>query len=199
VAAFRGTTAENVTQNYGRGGVMIARQAVAAGMADSVSNFESLMNELGNPVTIDNLLRPAASAASTTEQTTMNDPIATGGTTPPATTPPAPAPVPAAASPVDQRVRIAAILTCQEANGREQLARTLALETDLEPDAARKVLASAPLAVPVAPAPTNRLEHAMSQVPNPKVGTSADAGLGDSAETEAASILRFVPKDRRVA
>jgi len=198
VAAFRGTTAENITQNYGRGGVMIARQAVAAGMADAVSNFESLMNELGNPVTMESLIRPAASAAQELI-TTMENPTTTTAAATPTVATPAPAPV-AAAPPVDQKLRIAAILTCQEANGREQLARTLALETDLDPEAARKILTAAPLAVPAAPAPApNRLEQAMTQVPNPKVGTSADAGLGDSAEADAASILRFVPKDRRVA
>ncbi|KZY31717.1 hypothetical protein A3731_23145 [Roseovarius sp. HI0049] len=46
----------------------------------------------------------------------------------------------------DERARIGAILTCEAAEGREAQARSLALETDLSPEAAAKVLEASPKA-----------------------------------------------------
>ncbi|KZY47455.1 hypothetical protein A3731_07855 [Roseovarius sp. HI0049] len=45
-----------------------------------------------------------------------------------------------------ERARIGAILTCEAAEGREPQARALALETDLTPEAAAKVLEASPKA-----------------------------------------------------
>ena len=87
----------------------------------------------------------------------------------PATAAPAPA-----NTHLTERARIAAILNSPEAEGREQLARTIALESDLDPDAARKLLASAPV-----PKPQTAFHAAMAAVENPKVG--ADAAPDDDA------------------
>lgn len=95
-----------------------------------------------------------------------------------------------------ERARIAAILNLEEAKGRENLARTLALETDHDPETARKLLAASPVAQPAVA--VNPLAAAMEQVPNPKVGMGAEQQT-DDAQTEANAILAFVPKRFRRA
>jgi len=100
---------------------------------------------------------------------------------------------PAAAAPTD-RQRIDAILNCEEAKGREQLAQKLALKTDHDLETCRELLRT----VPVAAAPAaNPFAAAMAAVPNPKVGTGSGDSV-DPAQAEAQRILQFVPKDRRV-
>ena len=108
---------------------------------------------------------------------------------PPAVAEGIPAP---AAPPTAERQRIAAILNAPEAKGREDLARMLALETDLTPEAARKVLSAAP----TAEKSTNPLAAKMAQVQNPAVGTRGPDEQ-DTPAAEANRILAFVPKDRR--
>lgn len=70
-----------------------------------------------------------------------------------------------------ERARINQILTCEEAQGREQLARTIAMETDTSAEAAKHLLAAAPVATQK---PANPLEKLMADVANPKVGTDSD-------------------------
>lgn len=73
----------------------------------------------------------------------------------------------------EERGRIAAILGSDAAAGREELARTMALDTDLSPDAAVKLLAASPKAeAPVASTP---FEAAMDATPNPEVGEGPTA------------------------
>ena len=93
-----------------------------------------------------------------------------------------------------ERQRIAAILTCEEATGREELARTLALETSHNLATAKKILAAAPKPAPAAP--VNPLAAAMTQVANPAVGVPGDEQQADSPAAEVQRILGFVPKDR---
>lgn len=102
-----------------------------------------------------------------------------------------PQPTPAAAI-TTERQRIAAILTCEEATGREELARTLALETNHRLETAKRILTAAPKA---APAAANPLQAAMSHVPNPAVG-AGDPVASDSPAAEVQRILSFVPRDR---
>jgi len=47
VARNRGVTTDTVLESFGQGGVMVGREAVAAGLADRVGTFESLITELG--------------------------------------------------------------------------------------------------------------------------------------------------------
>lgn len=98
---------------------------------------------------------------------------------------------------LSERKRISAILTAPEAAGREQLARTLALDTVLSPEMARKVLASAPLAAAGTPA-ADPLADRMAAIKNPAVGTRGPE-QEDGPEVEAARILAFVPKGRKRA
>ena len=81
-----------------------------------------------------------------------------------------------------ERARITAIFNLEEAKGRTNLARTIALETDTAPEQAQKLLAAAPVETK-----NNALAGAMAGVKNPNVG--ADAGDGDSADGEVRKIL----------
>lgn len=46
VATFRGTTVENVTENFGQGDILIGRKALAAGMVDAVGTLDSVLEEI---------------------------------------------------------------------------------------------------------------------------------------------------------
>jgi ClpP class serine protease len=52
VASYRGTTREAVIANYGSGGVMIAADAISAGMADKLGSLESLIAQLSSGKTL---------------------------------------------------------------------------------------------------------------------------------------------------
>ena len=80
-----------------------------------------------------------------------------------------------------ERERIRAILGCEEAKGRESLARTIALETDTDPEAARKLLAASPAES------RNSFAEAMARVKNPEVGADED-----NPESEAAEVRRIL-------
>jgi capsid assembly protease len=96
----------------------------------------------------------------------------------------------AMATTTEERQRIAAILNSEEARGREDLARVLALETNHTPEEAKRILLASPLAHK-----PNALETRMAAINNPKVGVPGDEQTDDSPQAEAARILRFVPKD----
>jgi len=76
-----------------------------------------------------------------------------------------------------ERNRIAAILNATEADGRTDLARSLALETDLDAASAIKVLSSAP----EQPKTGGLLNAAMANVANPVVGADAPEDEEDTA------------------
>ena len=48
VAAYRGTTYENVLENYGRGATFIGQDAVVAGLADGIESLDSLVEKMLN-------------------------------------------------------------------------------------------------------------------------------------------------------
>ena len=76
-----------------------------------------------------------------------------------------------------ERKRIAAILGASEAEGRADLARSLATETDLDATSAIKVLSSAP----EQPKTGGLLNAAMANVDNPVVGADAPEDEEDTA------------------
>lgn len=81
-----------------------------------------------------------------------------------------------------ERARIGAILGHAEAKGRSQLATALALESDLDAEAAGKIMAAAPKA-----GSDVNLTDLMAGVANPKVGADG-ASDGDNEEAEIARI-----------
>lgn len=49
VAAYRGVDTETVLSNFGKGGIFVGKDAVAAGLADRIGNFEGVLAELSAP------------------------------------------------------------------------------------------------------------------------------------------------------
>jgi signal peptide peptidase SppA len=85
-----------------------------------------------------------------------------------------------------ERHRIFAILTHEQAQGRESLARELACQTDVDVDAAARILAMAPKATPPAASP---FAAAMGALPNPHVGADGGGTSADDEQTEIRAIL----------
>lgn len=117
---------------------------------------------------------------------------ASPGTTAPAVAPPPPPPPVDAAAVAAQarkaeRERVAAIIGCEEAKGREQLAQHVASNTDLSVEQAKAMLNAAPKTSSV----TNPLAAAMAGVKNPEVGSAAGE---PSAEDETISFINATLK-----
>jgi capsid assembly protease len=74
VARNRRTTPEKVLSDFGRGGVLVGSDAVAAGMADRVGTFEGLMAQLTDPGRRASILvdRPPAAPPPTPKGITMS-------------------------------------------------------------------------------------------------------------------------------
>ncbi|WP_221899685.1 hypothetical protein [Bathymodiolus platifrons methanotrophic gill symbiont] len=76
-----------------------------------------------------------------------------------------------------ERERIAAIIDSESADGRGPLARHLAFETDMAPDAANAALKAAPVSKPVKAVEANNtsgFERAMATVNNPDIEPASD-------------------------
>lgn len=88
----------------------------------------------------------------------------------------------AQAGAVAATARIKAILECPEAEGREALARTFAIETDMTAEAAAKALAAAPVAAPKAATPPllERATPPVSQMTEPKPTDGWDNAVAKS-------------------
>lgn len=93
-----------------------------------------------------------------------------------------------------ERTRIAAILACDEAKGRELQAQTLALETDLNAEQAAKILASAPIADAKPTAQNGFIAH-MNSMKNHAVGTGQEPDdETDDEGAEAKAVLALFGK-----
>ena len=122
--AARGTQAE----------VYIGRNAIDAGLADRFGTFEDVLSNIQNQTARQGLNRGDAEMADTksldAEAQKSAQPVAQDPNT---------------ASASDIKARISAILSCEEAKGREAQANILALETDMPVEAAKKLLEASPL------------------------------------------------------
>jgi ClpP class serine protease len=202
VAANRGIDPAKVLSDFGQGGTLIGQSAVAAGMADAVGSLEELLADLssqsGAGPTTYSFGGPAARGRTEMEikkPAPDGKPLAAENTKCPncgedmecsacgksnATA--------VAAAVTGERTRIAAILNHAEASGREQLARALAFDTDMTPEAAARVLAIGPKAAATAP---NPLAGAMGGVPNPSLGPGGQAPGADDGKVLAKQIASF--------
>ena len=72
--------------------------------------------------------------------------------------------------------RTESIMSCEEAKGREDLAKFLAFSTKLDVDAVRSALAKAPKP---AQAAANPFERAMASTANPQVGADGDPAASE--------------------
>lgn len=199
VASGRGISVEKVLSDFGQGGVMTAKRAIDAGMADRLGSFESVLAELAQMEPGKTYSFGGAAVNYPNKGAFTMEDLKTPAT-------------PAAAAPPDlgaikaeskaegvkegtalgakaERARIAGILGSEEAKGREPLARAMALESDLEPEAACKMLAASP--IPVI-APANALAAAMGDLKNPKVGV--EGGEQDEEKALIAGVVAFLPK-----
>jgi signal peptide peptidase SppA len=225
VAQFRGTTAARVERDFGRGAVLPAAAAVAAGMADALGSLEALLNpqmpmqgmpmdgpmrrikdmpgqrvqmmpmdeeQMEDPELNDDSTCTCPPGTETCECGAAEDEDESEGTEQEPDDSSVPKGEGDLIKPTDERQRIAAILTCEEARGREELARVLALETNHTLEAAQKILKASPTA-----SPANPLEARMTQIANPRVGVPGDAGEDDSPQAEAQRVLSFLPKHFR--
>jgi signal peptide peptidase SppA len=189
--------------------LLSAEAALAAGLIDRIASFDDVLAELaasrsgpGALIT----LRGALSASSQVKKgPPMNENTTLAGDaaaqTPAPVAQPQASPVPApdlavleAAARTAERARCRAILSADAAADRPALARTLALDTDLAPEAALTILAAAAAEKPVAAA-GNALAAAMSTVPNPTVGVG-DTEDQDTAQTEARRIVALFDQSR---
>lgn len=188
VARNRGIAEDKVISDFGQGGVLIASKAVAAGMADQVGTFESLIAELQKPSSSVFDLGGSAAMKTTNGVNPMEKPVAAEPIKPAETVN---VPEVQAEARKSERARISAILTAEESTGREAMARHLAFESEMPPEAAKKLLATAPKTAPAVEEPKKptEFEKAMAGVSNPKVGTDA-GGNGDDERALIASVLQ---------
>jgi hypothetical protein len=212
-----------VARDFGQGAVMPARAAVSVGMADSLGSLEGLLgagkDDPVRNIRDKPALRVKVQAQKFDEEELEEDTEDTQLTNPPdcncpegeecqcdgedeneaegTEQKPDESSIPKGEGdlikPTEERQRIAAILICEEARGREELARVLALETNHTLDAAKKILSASP----VASKTVNALEARMGQIQNPVVGLTGDALHDDSPAAEVQRILAFVPKARK--
>lgn len=112
VAANRGTTIENVEQNFGQGGVLVGARAVAAGMADALGTLEGVIAELSAPVAVVTA-RPLAGNLKAQGENVMLDaqkPDAGGGQTAAANPPVISNPIPKTDAAIPTTVGVLAIV-----------------------------------------------------------------------------------------
>lgn len=214
VASLRGVSADAVEARFGQGRMMVGADAVEAGMADEIGTYEPLVARLAAeslpravaisvkekiPMKAQEDMIDCPQCDGTGEVDGKKCPKCNGEGKVPADDKGAKTNQPAVTGRVGgitavdinatERSRIAAILDAPEATGREQLARMLALETNMPVEQARKILAGTPV-VATSPRP-NPLAERMASMPNPKVGAGQEE---DTEAAAAASILAFAPK-----
>ncbi|MGC4052929.1 MAG: S49 family peptidase [Paludibaculum sp.] len=169
-------------------GLYQGQDGIAIGFADQVGTFKSALAEMADALIPQSASNVGGSSASTqkgeVQMSNEKKPAAgaEGAANPvdaqAAAAQPAPAP-PAAAQNAEtaetERQRIGAVLALPEAEGREQLARELALTPGMSADTAKRLLAVAPQAG----AKTNAFAAAMAGVTNPKVGADSSSDASD--------------------
>ncbi|ETX26859.1 S49 family peptidase [Roseivivax isoporae] len=156
VGAGRGAALDAAGALATEAGTFIGADAVEAGLADEVANpreaFERFVAQVNG--------RQASAAVGATSK--RNFPMSDKPTNPvepaptaavpepaaPAAGAPEPATPPQGPSAADERARISAILNHPEAAGREDLAKSLAFESDMSAEQAGRHLAAAPKASP---------------------------------------------------
>jgi capsid assembly protease len=201
VATHRNVSKEKVLADFGKGGLLTARDAVAAGMADRLGSLEGVIAALSqrkvrvasfgvhsaaNIPSKGEVMEKEVKAA---EQNTAQPPIDVAAIT--ATAREEGRQAGLTEGRTTERTRISAILNAAEATGREATARTLATETDLAPEAAVKVLASAAKNEPPKATASSEFAAHMAKVANPQVGVDTGAATDMSdIDAEVDKILK---------
>lgn len=191
VARNRGVTADHVVENYGKGGVKVGAEAVAAGMADQVSTFDATFSHVKN------------STQSFTQESTMHG---TQSTPAPAAVTPTPAPVEAPAAPAasapsapaadqvaQERARITGIMGAfagtafsDEALGFIESGKSVA---DAQAHVLGKLKTAPAAQAPAAPAVTQVQLQQEGRMASAAASAPAPAAAPQGLDTEAAGIM----------
>ena len=171
VMNYRGMSREQVIGL--RGGVVIGAKAVEAGFADEVGSLEGCILKLKEENLMDletlradhpEVYQAAVDQGKQEASSNQDKLVAEAGSS----------------AVTAERQRITAILSCDSAKGRMQLAQHIAFDTDMTADSAEKMLAAAPLA---AKASGFEQMSAQMQAENPDIGADADDADEDDMST----------------
>lgn len=193
VAAYRGTTADDVLENYGKGGVFVGQAAVNAGLADSVGSYEGVIASLKSRAFGGRGPMAAAGGGADIQAIEEND-MADNNGAPAADQKPVkltaaqvvehhPEVADAlradgnAAGAAAERTRIQGILSNDQAEGRGDLAQHLAFSTDMPVDAAVALLAKS--AKQEGKGGFASFDQRMRDEQNPNVGADTDTDPND--------------------
>lgn len=202
VAKARGLEPKAVADQ--EAGLFFGPAAVAAKLADGVADWEEALAALTRQITKGGVAGTVSAETQTNEL--EDDSMPDENRSPEAQ---AGGGQPEAAAGGDPKARIKAILDHPEAEGRQTQARVLALETDLDVEAAAKLLSTMPKAEgktkDEGDGNADYLAGLMQRVGNPEVGSDAGEGDPDAAAAKAmrASMDKVVaarfgtPLDRR--
>ena len=178
LARNRSVTAAHVLEHYGGGDLMIGVHAVNAGLADRIGSLERLIAELSSPQTPGPRQEGLFDSIQTKKEKTMtleelkND-----------------YPDLVAAlrkeSAAEEKERLKAILNGEAAQGREKLAREIALNTRIAAQDARHLLESAPKE-----SNSTSFARVMAAIPNPEIAPDGD-NHGDDAEAVAKRLATY--------
>jgi ClpP class serine protease len=189
VARNRNITANDVQVNFGGGDVMIGGLAVNAGLADRIGSLERLIAELSQKEETsppDHKSSEGFLVSETHQPQKEKPPMTTETLTLEAFSKDHPDLLATiqSNSAKKERERLKDILSCEHAEGREQLAQEIALSTEISAVDASHLLANAPKEETTA---TNSFERVMAGVSNPGITPDADESAGD-IETVASRI-----------
>lgn len=193
VAAYRGTTTDDVLENYGKGGVFVGQAAVNAGLADSVGSYEGVIASLKSRAFGGRGPMAAANGGADIQAIEEND-MADNNGAPAADQKPVkltaaqvvelhPEAADAlraegnAAGAAAERTRIQGILSNEQAEGRGDLAQHLAFSTDMPVDAAVALLAKS--AKQEGNGGFASFDQRMRDEKNPNVGADTDTDPND--------------------
>jgi signal peptide peptidase SppA len=177
VAHNRNLSPASVVENFGAGDVMIGASAVAVGMADRIGSLERLIAELATP----SPPKVEGFFISQTKEITMDKETLTRDH-------------PDLAAQLRQegitaeRARIQGILGSEAAVGREQLAKELALTTDINAPEACLLLEHAPQAQTQ---PASSFDRVMATIPNPAIIPASGNEGGDEVEATAKRLAGY--------
>ena len=118
VARNRGTTTENVLENFGKGGVTVGQTAVDRGMADKVTTFETTFSIIHNHKQETIMSAPQAQASAPVQTAPVTAPQAQASApvqTAPVTVPKAQASAPVQTAPADDPAAQAPAISADEA------------------------------------------------------------------------------------
>lgn len=153
------------------------QEAVDAGLADEVINSHNIISHFKQHLSGED--SQTQRSVTMSEQTTQEASVSESAGTEQANQAQVTAPQEEGAQ-VDQQARCKAIIGCEAATGRKELASHLAFDTQLSVEESTKILESAPLAT--ASADSTPLDQAMAATEQPEIGAMSDDAEASEAD-----------------